>query len=171
MDKAIIPKEHIEIISKIQKLKENKATSAHLQIPHKLLEFIFTIEGINSTSKLILINLLKRQNWTNEHLYIAVSYTQLQNDLNLKKGSISNSLKQLRDENNKLVEVKSGTKNKEEIRKIKEIIYKQTQRATRSFNELNIYDLTPLYEKYFTYLNSNPSDNSNTNHLIDHMQG
>lgn len=158
MDKSIIPKIQLTVIKKIKELKENKKTTAHLQIPHKLLEFIFALENINSSSKLILINLIKRQNWKLEHLFISVSYGQLQKDLNLKRGSISNSLKQLKDEEFQLIEVKSGTKNKAELRIIKELIYNQTQKATRSFHELNIYDLTPLYLKYFTYINSEPSD-------------
>ncbi len=152
---SIIPLHQIETITKIKELKEKKYTTAHLQIPHKLLDFVF-FQDINSTSKLILINLLKRQNWKLEHLFISVSYGQLTKDLNLKRGSISNSLKQLKE--NELIEIRSGTKNKSEIRRIKELIYNQTQRATRSFHELNIYDLTPLYLKYFTYINSKLSD-------------
>lgn len=161
MDKNIIPKKQLEIIQKLEKLKETKQIVAHLQIPHKLLEFIFLLD-INSTSKLILIDLLKRENWKKEHLYIVVSYNQLMNDLNMKKGSISNSLKQLKE--NEIIEVMSGTQNKQKIREIKKIIYKQVQKPTRSFNELNIYNLTPLYEKYFTYLKSKPSQGSNTSH-------
>ena len=159
-----IPTEQIEIIKKLSQLKEDKQTTAHLQIPHKLLEFIFSLEDINSTAKLIIINLLKRENWKKEHLFIAVSYTQLMDDLNLKKGSISNSLKQLKE--NEIIEIKSGTKDKFEIRKIKKLIYKQAQKPTRSFNELNIYDLTPLYIKYFRYLESKPSHSSNINNQI-----
>jgi hypothetical protein len=89
LNDKIIPIQQLEIIQNLEKLKEKKETTAHLQIPHKLLEFIFQLENINSTSKLIIINLLKRENWTREHLYIAVSYSQLMTDLNLKKGSIS----------------------------------------------------------------------------------
>ena len=153
MDKtAIIPPSQLDVITKIKKLKDNKTTTAHLQIPHRLLDFIFSLENVNSTSKLIILNLLKRQNWKLEHLFISVSYGQLTSDLSLKRGSISNSLKQLKE--NEIIEVMSGTTNKEKIRKIKEMIYNQTQKVTRSFHELNIYDLTPLYLKYFTYLNS-----------------
>ena len=38
MDKNTIPIEQIEIIKKLLQLKENRQTTAHLQIPHKLLE-------------------------------------------------------------------------------------------------------------------------------------
>jgi len=151
-----IPKTQLEIIKKLKDSKEKKEAVAHLQIPHKLLDLIFTLEDINSTSKLILINLLKRQSWTLKHLYIAVSYKQLENDLNMKHGSIYNSLKQLKE--NDLIEVISGTGDKENIREIKELIYNQTQRATRSFHELNIYSLEPLYKKYLTMLNNKQSN-------------
>ncbi|MEA3353104.1 MAG: hypothetical protein U9Q33_04725 [Campylobacterota bacterium] len=150
-NKHIIPKSQLEVIKKLKDSKEKKEDYAHLQISHKLLEFIFKLD-INSTSKLILINLIKRQSWTLNHLYIAVSYKQLENDINMKHGSIYNSIKQLKD--NDLIEVISGTQDKEKIRNIKEIIYNQTQRATRSFNELNIYSLEPLYKKFLTMPNN-----------------
>jgi len=76
-------KNQIKTIEKIVKFNKNKKTNL-LYLKHSLLEYIFQLD-INSSSKLMLIYLIKNINVKFYHLYVICPYTQFIRDLGISK--------------------------------------------------------------------------------------
>ena len=139
-------KNQIKTIEKIVKFNKNKKTN-FLYLKHALLEYIFQLK-INSTSKVMLIYLLKNINLGNHHLYVVTPYKKLSQDLNISINTAIKSFKAL--QANKLLFLYSG-KNKKRNTLIKEYIYKQEQFKLYTPYQNNIINLTSFYKSFFIY--------------------
>ena len=83
-------KNQIKTIEKIVKFNQNKKTN-FLYLKHSLLEYIFQLD-INSSSKLMLIYLIKNINVKFYHLYVICPYNQFVKDLDISKPTAVKSL-------------------------------------------------------------------------------
>jgi len=87
--------------------------------------------------------LVKRLDYSLENFNVAISLAELQVTSGLGKGSVLRVLGNLQSLG--LLEKISGKYDQEIAREIRRDIFKRKQRKTRSFNEVNIYNLSGLY--------------------------
>ena len=109
-------------IAKIVQLNKSKKTK-FLYIKHSMLEYIFTLD-INSTSKVMLIYLLKNISLDYRHLYVITPYKKLSEKLNISRTTVLKSMKELHSK--KLIYLYSGKKKKRNTI-IKKYIFNQEQ--------------------------------------------
>jgi len=91
----------------------------------------------------IIAVLVKRLDYSLNNFNVAISLAELQTISGLGKGSVLQALGNLQSLG--LIEKISGKYDQELAREIRKGIYKKGQRKTRSFNEVNIYNLSGLY--------------------------
>jgi DNA-binding MarR family transcriptional regulator len=139
-------KNQIKTIEKIVKFNQDKKTN-FLYLKHSLLEYIFQLD-INSSSKLMLIYLIKNINVKFYHLYVICPYNQFVKDLGISKPTAVKSLKELNDK--KIISVYSG-KNKKRNTKVKEYFYDRKQFQLKTPYQHNIINLTIFYKTFFIY--------------------
>ena len=139
-------KNQIKTIEKIVKFNDNKKTN-FLYLKHSLLEYIFQLD-INSSSKLMLIHLIKNINIGFNHLYVITPYNKLVENLGISKPTVVKSLKELNDK--KIISVYSG-KNKKRNMKFKEYFYQRKQYKVKTPYQDNIINLTIFYKDFFIY--------------------
>ena len=139
-------KNQIETIEKIVKFNQNKKTN-FLYLKHALLEYIFQLD-LNSSSKLMLIYLIKNINVKFYHLYVICPYNQFVRELGISKPTAVKSLKELNDK--KIISVYSG-KNKKRNTKVKEYFYDRKQFQLKTPYQHNIINLTIFYKTFFIY--------------------
>lgn len=134
-----------DVLQQVKSYEKEKNNYIHLE--YELLEYIFSLK-LSSSSKLLLFKLITKKSFINEHLYIATTLNILSIEINQSRGSVYNALQPLKDE---FIKIYSGTENKEQLVKLREKIFKKKQQKVKSKNEMNIYSLQPLYEKFFKY--------------------
>ncbi len=144
-------KNQIKTIEKIVKFNKSKKTK-FLYLKHEVLDYIFQLK-INSSSKMMLIYLLKNINIGNHHLYVITPYKTLAKDLNISINTTIKSVKEL--QKNKLLFLYSG-KNKKRNTLIKQYIFNQEQFKLYTPYQNNIVNLTSFYKSFFIY-NEKPS--------------
>ena len=139
-------KNQIKTIEKIVKFNDDKTTN-FLYLKHSLLEYIFTLD-INSTSKVMLIYLLKNINIGFHHLYVITPYEKLSQDLKISRTTAIKSFKELQEK--KLIFLYSG-KNKKRNTLIKKYIFDKEQFKLYTPYQNNIVNLTNFYKSFFIY--------------------
>lgn len=131
-------------IEKLEKFNSDKTTN-YLYLKHSLIDYIFKLD-ITSSSKLLLIYLIKNISLDFRHLYILSPYKNIVEDLQLSKPTIVKSIKELNTK--EIVKLYSGT-NKELNTKIKEFIFERDQYKLYTPNQHNIIDLTIFFKNFF----------------------
>ena len=131
-------------IEQLEKFNNDKTTN-YLYLKHSLLDYIFKLD-ITSSSKLLLIYLIKNISLDFRHLYIVSPYKNIVEDLKLSKPTIVKSIKELNTK--EIVKLHSGT-NKEMNTEIKEFIFEREQFKLYTPNQHNIIDLTIFFKNFF----------------------
>jgi DNA-binding MarR family transcriptional regulator len=134
----------IKVINELKKFNENK-TKNYLYMKHSLIDYIFNLE-INSSSKLLLIYLIKNISLDFRHLYVISPFEKIVKELGLSKPTINKSIKEL--EKNQLIKLHSG-KNKVYNTKLKEFIFGREQYKLYTPNQHNIINLTIFFKTFF----------------------
>lgn len=130
-------------IKKVIEFNSNKETN-YLYLKHSLIDYIFKLD-ITSSSKLLLIYLIKNISLDFRHLFIITPYEKVVKDLKLSKPTIVKSVKELNSK--EIVKLYSGT-NKELNTKIKEFIFEREQFKLYTPNQHNIIDLTIFFKNF-----------------------
>ena len=91
----------------------------------------------------IIVTLVKRLDYSMQNFNVAISLSELQQVSGLGKGSVLSALSQL--EQLGLLQKISGKYDQEVAREIRRDIFQRPQKRTRSYNEVNIYNLSGLY--------------------------
>lgn len=132
------------VIEKLQEFNNNKEIN-YLYIKHSVLEYIFELD-ITSSSKLLLVYLIKNITLDFKHLYIVTPYAKLIKELKLSKSTFVRCLKELNEK--KLLTLLSGT-NIKKNNKIKEFIFGRKQFSLNTKYEYNIVDMTVFFKRFF----------------------
>lgn len=133
-----------DIIEELKNFNKDKKTN-FIYLKHSVLEYIFKL-NITTSSKLLLVYLIKSMRLDLKHMYIITPYEKLVKDLGLSKPTLIKCFKELETKN--LITFYSGT-NKKLNTEIKEFIFEKEQFKLYTPNQQNIVELTTFYKTYF----------------------
>jgi len=147
-----LSKSHKEMCERVKKYKaDNKdkkkdtEKDLYLILEEPALKLILNSD-ITATSQILLVYLLSRVHFTQEHLYVFASYKIIEQHTLIKKPTAINSLKDL--DKKGLIKLHSGTNRKstQEIRKF--IFPDDTHYYNGMRNQPNIVEMTPFFAKF-----------------------
>jgi len=143
-----LTREHKNMSKKVQEYKKNnkKNKEEFYLILEEPVKNLILKSDITATSKILLVFLLSKLQFNNEHLYIYLPYKLLEEETGIKKATAVNSLKDL--DAKGFIKLHSGT-NRKANNEIKEFLFKQTQFYNPLRNCQNIIEMTPFYNKLF----------------------
>lgn len=139
--------EHKNMSKEVQEWKKNnkKNKEEFFLILEKPVLNLILKSDITATSQMLLVVLLSKLQFNNDHLYIFLPYKDLEEE-GFKKATAVNSLKDL--ESKGLIKLHSGT-NRKANNEIKEFLFKDKQYFNPLRNCQNIIEMTPFYNKLF----------------------
>ena len=147
-----LSKSHQDMCARVRKYKadnkdkeSDKEKDFYLILEEPALKLILKSD-ITATSKILLVYLLSRVHFTQEHLYIFLPYKELEKHTSIKKATAIHSLKDL--DKKDLIKLHSGT-NRVNNKKIREFIFPDNPLYYNPMrNQPNIIEMTPFFAKF-----------------------
>ena len=138
-------------LSEFKRLNIEEKRENYLALEVSMQKFIFKSKQ-TPTAKLLLIYLLSKIDFSYQHLYIHLPYSEVLEQTEIQRAVVMRILKKLDKE--KFLTLLSG-KNKILNTEIKTYIFKQPQKfdLSKNHNQTNLVDMTPFFTKFFEVQN------------------